>query len=303
LDWEANALVAVDLRSGDRLVVSGGTPPRGDGPELQHPRALSLGGAESHAWVLCYGRILDVDLTTGARALVSGWDTATMRFSDDPPPQDVRGTGPALKEPKAITWDRVRSRLVVADRELGALLAVGLSSGDRTVLSSAKDDAPRGKGPKLMWPIGILMDAPKNRVLVADEAAGFFAVDLGSGDRARVVTEELSHNSWQWSGTGPDPNSVGALAPGHATGSAYLVGGMFGSGGDKVIALDLAKGDRRLVAELPEGADRFTDVAAGPGGVLFVSGGHSVWRVEMGAGQTSLLSGARAAVEADDGER
>ena len=94
----------------------------------------------------------------------------------------VRNSGKILTIPRHIELDSANNRALMVD--YGAVLAVDLTTGQRTVLS----DADTGVGRDFFYPHGIALDGAHNRVLVTHEKngnpfPGVIAVDLTSGDR------------------------------------------------------------------------------------------------------------------------
>ena len=83
-------------------------------------------------------------------------------------------------------------RLLVSDQTAGdkKIIAVELNSGDRTVFSSPS----RGLGEAFDYPKLLVLDAVRNRLLVADSASKNYliAADLDSGDRSRFSEVEQS---------------------------------------------------------------------------------------------------------------
>jgi hypothetical protein len=132
------ALVAYDLATEERTVVTG------DGPPLVYPVAIALDATGETAYVADAGleAILAVDLATGTRSVVSGAG---------------RGTGPALAMPTALLLDE--GRLVVIRYAGERALAVDPLTGDRAL-------GTIGLVPPAE-PMRVL-DGPRDRVLVVE---------------------------------------------------------------------------------------------------------------------------------------
>jgi DNA-binding beta-propeller fold protein YncE len=82
--------------------------------------------------------------------------------------------------PRGIALDSANNRALVVDSSLAAVVAVDLSTGDRTILS----DSVTGMGPNFLFPEGITLDSANNRILVLDSSlAAVIAVEPISGDR------------------------------------------------------------------------------------------------------------------------
>lgn len=187
LDQQEDAIMAVDLATSERTLISG--EEAGSGPDLDGPAALSLnvhtglyGQAAAADQVAVAdptaGVLLSVDLASGARTVISGGSA---------------GSGPAFGQPRALTFDAgsevagVPARFLVVDAELGALFAVDPANGDRAVIS----DASTGAGPALGAPVSVALElgdsGPTGRALVLDSnPAALLAVDLETGDREEI---------------------------------------------------------------------------------------------------------------------
>jgi len=160
----AGALLAVDLSTGNRTVISDETT--GSGPALpRRMKDLVLDLAMNRAFVLGSGQVLAVDLTTGNRTEIS--------------PDD--GTGPDSPSYLAMALDAGNGRLLLTDTEFDAVRAVDIMTGTRTIVS----DATTGSGANLDHPVDIAMDG--TRALVLDGVRqNVVAVDLTTGDRSDI---------------------------------------------------------------------------------------------------------------------
>jgi hypothetical protein len=178
LDIGLKAVVAVDLASGDRSLVSGAGVGAGPVFNLDFYPPTSLEVAGSTAWVMDTGlnffenRLLAVDLASGNRTLVSG---------------DGVGAGPMLFESVDLALDvqggRALSFIINND-----LIAIDLASGDRSVLSGAAV----GGGPTLGDPVHLCWDALEQRALVYGRLAGVTAVDGATGERVRLAVSDAN---------------------------------------------------------------------------------------------------------------
>jgi hypothetical protein len=180
------SVIAIDLSSGDRTILSDGAT--GSGPQLQNSDGIAVDGTRALVTDGNLAAILAVDLSSGDRTILS--DAAT-------------GTGPNLAAPFAIIVDGVRA--LVLDSSLQAIVAVDLATGDRTILS----DPATGTGPFFQISGGIALDG--GRALVTDLLAdAVFAVDLRrratgpssrTAPRARVRCSPSPWESW-WRAAG-----------------------------------------------------------------------------------------------------
>ena len=166
----SNTLLAVDLASGDRTLVSGGAT--GTGPAFGNPYDLALDAANDRVLVLDTGLgVFSVALATGDRVIVS--DAAT-------------GTGPIWNFPRSLAFDPATGTAFVLDYTTDVLYAVDVATGNRSVVS---DNVGAGTGPNFDVPHDMAPDFANNRVLVVDYGFGndaILAVDLATGDRSFV---------------------------------------------------------------------------------------------------------------------
>ena len=225
---DRDSIKSVDLTSGVRSVVSDRR--RGSGPSLRDCQGIAIDGSRAllvstlnYAGTLI-ASVIAVDLVSGDRTILS---------------DDSHGIGPSFDYLQAITIDVDRA-LVTSYRPVasatGAVVAVDLVSGDRTILS----DPTLGSGPALRAPGGIVVDG--SRALVLDTTLdAVVAVDLASGDRT-IVSDAST-------GTGP------LWSPYYRQGIT-LDGGrvlIVDTGPEAVLAVDLVSGDRTFLVHPPGG--------------------------------------------------
>lgn len=182
-DRDADALFTVALPDGDRAVL--GRYALGTGPALVWPLGEIEAAAHNRLFVADgndAGRILSIDSETGARTIASG------RASDGA----VVGGGPHLRQPVGLALDLESNTLFVSDVVAQAIFTIDLSTGHRTILSTASyAGVPVGQGPELINRAGggaLVLDRSHGRLLLAAEAGQVFAIDLVSGDRSLFVT-------------------------------------------------------------------------------------------------------------------
>ena len=167
LPVSGNSVLAIDLVTGDRTIVSGGAT--GSGPAFATPLDVAVDPANDRLLVLDTAGLVSVDIATGDRTLVSGGAT---------------GGGPLLTQPAAVTLDAANDRALLIDFVDDTLMAIDLATGDRSLLS---DNAGLGAGTNFNIPFDLDFDADNNRVLVTDYGVdALIAVDLVSGDRTIV---------------------------------------------------------------------------------------------------------------------
>lgn len=215
---ETAALVAVDLDTGDRTLISG--PERGSGPALGNPKDVALDPAGNRAlitdWVL--GGLVAVDLATGDRTLVSTPATAN---------------GPTLELPDGVSLDAAQGRALLVDRMRGVLLAVDLDTGERTLLAGDS----LGSGHELRTPNALAMDEAARRVIVGDlGGAALVAVDLATGARTVISSDTV--------GDGPSLGTIEAVAVNWRDGGIVVANAF----DDLLMAVDPATGARTVIS-------------------------------------------------------
>jgi hypothetical protein len=225
-----NGLVAIDLATGERTVVSDANV--GTGTVLADPHALAFdaGGDRCQVWDAGRAAVIAVDVLTGDRALLAS---------------STRGTGTPLASVRALAYDTVRDRLLAADVRATetVLVAVDMGTGNRTTIT--------GAGPELELPRSMVVDG--NTALVGDASLrAIVAVDLVTG--AREILSASTH------GQGPlfvTPNGL-ALMGGHVL--------VLDASLNTLYSVDLVNGDRVVVSSASVG---FGSGFVSPSGVAF----------------------------------
>ncbi len=220
VDWQRDALVAVDLTTGDRTDIS--SPSVGMGVALDGPISVAYDAANDRALVVVSinNEVVAVDLSSGDRTLFSGVGT---------------GTGPALDSPRDIEVDNVSAVVdrfaYLVDDNLEAIVALDLTSGDRTILS----DAANGAGPTFKIPESLSLDVANNRIIVADLLGQVISVDVTTGNRTLIhdLAADFGVN-------GTNPLGVAV------DGARALVAD---NRADAIFAIDLATGNRTVLSD------------------------------------------------------
>jgi hypothetical protein len=171
VSFSLKAVFAVDLVTGDRTVLSDQST--GSGPLFSSPLDITLDTSTSPARALVtdsnfvVSRVLAVDLATGDRSVLS--DAST-------------GSGTAFVTPRGIELDTSTNpaRALVTDLDLGAVFAVDLATGDRSVLSGPGN----GTGPTLGRPFDITVDVTNKRAVFIDNGLLMLELSAGTGERA-----------------------------------------------------------------------------------------------------------------------
>ena len=177
IDSDLDALIAIDIDSGARTILSDASTGTGVNLSLGiNDASVALDSANNRVLVTDSGlvAVIAIDLDTGDRNILSN-NSAGI------------GSGTDLQQTTApITLDS--GRALLTDSGLDALVAINLATGDRVILSSASV----GTGSNLQNPRGITLDSGANRALVVDTSLdALVAIDLTSGDR--TILSDAQH--------------------------------------------------------------------------------------------------------------
>ena len=134
--------------------------------------------------------VIAVDLSDGSRTVVSGCDV----INRCPSGHYQVGGGVPLMQPTDAVLDEVNNRLILTDAYLAALIAVNLTSGERSVVAGCTtpdlcigDELNVGDGISLLHPPALDMNSSATRIVVVDDVLdALFVVDAMTGDRAIV---------------------------------------------------------------------------------------------------------------------
>jgi sugar lactone lactonase YvrE len=212
-----------------------------------------------------------VDLTTGARTVVTGGSSHL-------------GSGPTLINPTGATLDATQTRLLVTDNFRDAVMAVDLTTGVRSVLSTAVAPAV-GSGPAFDQAYNVVLDSANNRVLVANHVTGapnqLIAVNLANGNRTLLPL----------TGTSSDFQVTGAMALDSANSRLFL--SMYPRA--NVVQVNLATNQQTRFADsnvgtgpMLYGGSVLIDNAT-PSRSLLTNGTSAVVRVDLATGARSVV--------------
>lgn len=167
------ALLAVDLNTGARTVIS--DPSITSDDPVFKIRDIQLDSANNRLLGITATSLLSVDLSTGVSTLISH---ETLPNATNP-----------ISYPSKMALDIANNRVLTDSRVEGTdtgVLAIDLSSGARTVISSATQ--PNATNMLLSGSADMNLDAANNRVLLADLATrSIYAVNLDTGERTILV--------------------------------------------------------------------------------------------------------------------
>ena len=233
-DWSLAAVVAVDLATGARTILSDNTTPNTVAP-FGNPVGITLDNSVTPARALVVdmtiNAVVAVDLATGARTI----------FSDSNTPDTTTPFG----NPAAITLDSSANpaRALVVDDTLNAVMAVDLTTGTRTILSD--NNTPNTDTP-FHWPGRITLDSSVTpaRALVVDDnffgPSAVVAVDLATGTRTIHSDNNTPDSATPFSR--PIPITLdSSIVPARALVADQDL--------DTVVAVDLVTGTRTLLSD------------------------------------------------------
>jgi len=170
-DLDLKAIIAVDLASGSRTILSDATTPNTNIP-FSFPYSITLDNTHGRALVVDFGlnAIIAVDLGTGARTIVSDATTPNAINS--------------FVNPKSLVLDNANNRMLVTDYDLSAVIAVNFTTGARTIVSNPT--TPNANN-IVINPVDISLDTAHNiGLIVSNDPIAIFAVDLTTGERVVV---------------------------------------------------------------------------------------------------------------------
>lgn len=212
-------LFGVDLASGDRTLLADAD--LNNAHSLKSIQDMTLDSAANRVLAVETSdssdpTVLDIDLSTGLRAPLSGAGL---------------GNGPALAQPRGVILDRTRNRVIVADMATAGVLAVDLTTADRSFISD---------------PVNIFS---ATAVAIDDASRRLFALNRNFDRTELVEIDELTGARTEISG--PDVGDGMAfdrfsdLALDMANNRAFIVNNI----GTEILIVDLVSGDRVLFAK------------------------------------------------------
>jgi hypothetical protein len=320
VDAFVDGVLAIDLATGARTVVSGGGT--GAGTAFNSPRDVALDSANNRVLVVDWQRdaLSAVDLTSGDRTDLSNANAGIGAGIVLDGPQAVvldsannralvvgtinavviavdlatgdrsalsgfgAGAGPVFGNPRDIDIDAANNRALVADSTLDAIVAVDLTSGDRTILS----DDTTGTGAAFSIPESISLDSANNRLLVVELNGLLIAVDLTTGDRTEIAETRTAYGI------------NGTRLAGVATDSANNQALLSDSTVDAIHAIDFATGGRTILSDSRTGAGDDSTYLWGVRGlsldrdrnrlVLSNSNSRSMMAIDLSSGDRSFVS-------------
>jgi sugar lactone lactonase YvrE len=175
-----HAVIAVDLATGTRTILSDNTTPNVIN-QFFHLTDITIDNVNNRALVTDHGNaaIIAVDLDTGARIIISDSETPD--------------SGNILYYPKSIAVDDENNRALIADAGGNVIIAMDLDSGTRTML--IENTTPDSEN-KFISPLGVAIDGRNDRALVVEGTRNeIIAVDLETGTRT-VLSNNTTPNDF-----------------------------------------------------------------------------------------------------------
>lgn len=313
IDTVLDAVIAINLSNGNRTVLSDADDTTnqnlmvGNGPGLDNPQSITFDTSNPprpRALIADGGlsAIVAVDLATGDRNIISDDNDQTNNNA-------VVGTGPGISFPSSITIDNTDAdnpRALMSDVGLSAIIAIDLTSGNRSVLSDAVDSTNQdlmvgsGVGFERIQSITLDNSNPSSpRALVVDSTLeAVIAVDLDTGNRTVLSDEVDSSNNDAQVGTGigfAGLQSITLDTSNAENPRALALDGILGG----VVAVDLNNGDRTLLGvnagsgvlfTTPQSIALDTSDPANPRAVVVDSIANAIYAVNLNTGDRSVLS-------------
>lgn len=143
-----------------------------------------------------------------------------------------------LYGPVSVAVNSANTKAFAVDEETGSLYEIDISTGKRTVLSSASV----GTGPSLEEPTGLTLNNDETKAYVLDDdASALYEIDLATGNR-RVVSDDST-------GTGSGFSGPKAVRLNSSETKAFVID----SSANSLIEVDLATGNRSIVSNSSNG--------------------------------------------------
>jgi len=271
IDSGIDAVVAVDLASGDRTIISNSTT--GTGQTFSAPENIVLHSALNRVLIADITRgLIAVDLASGDRTIVNQ------------PKVDYGANSSRLE---GVALDLARNNILVTDSTVDAIFSMDLFNGSRSILSDS--DTYTSDELTVYWGIqGIAYDSSTEQLLLTDsEKDVLWTLDTTTGTRTLL--------SGPARGAGLRVDFPGKLDVDTANNLAYYVEQNTGA----LMVVDLATGDRTVISGLGVGAgpafgfirDVALDIA---GNRALVSGdtvnGGALFMVDLATGDRTLVS-------------
>ena len=176
----SSSVISVSLESGTLTVLSDESIT--DTKVLTNPKALAIDVENQSLFILDNSTeaLVSINMQTGKQVRLINTEHTI--------PDDVN----RLTQPKELVLDKANNRVLVIEEHLG-LVAIDLNTGQRTIISDARD---AGLGVALVdSPVDLALDSSKNQVLILDKTQrSVLAIDLINGQRSLVYNGNFTGN-------------------------------------------------------------------------------------------------------------
>ena len=316
------ALIAVDLSTGDRTVIADDST--GAGPAPGPARGLDLEPGGNRAWLSVadgfLSKVIAVDLSTGDRTLIAELGVSDQRLPgigalvrdpardrvlvlDDPRRimavgqggaaapwlnQVIIGLGPFLSTSQALGLDDVRGRAFFLGRPReGEVMSLGIWPQEIAGWRSFVTESNGSRRGPLRGARDMILDLPRDRAIVSSNDKEFgtsvlYSLDLDSGEHAKLAGPGTA--------LGPLPDLLGSIA------MDTLHHSILGVTPDTLLSVDLSTGGYIVISDAATGTGpalanpRGLAVDARQQRAIVVNDEVSLLSIELETGDRSTLS-------------
>ncbi|HVY23939.1 MAG TPA: hypothetical protein VG962_11375 [Steroidobacteraceae bacterium] len=272
----SNAIVAIDIATGNRSILSSNSP-YGSGRSLVYPIQLRLDRTNMRLLVTDVdptdNSLIAIDLATGNRTVLADKTT---------------GSGIALTDLAGLAVNADGSTAYLA-QSTGEIVSINLQTLSRTLFSQSY----MGGGPHMKTPVGLVLEnhsgAPASLLSLDSTQQELFRCDIATGDRTVIsggsVGSGVSFSSVKDVVLDTRPTSNGS--------KAFVLDG---GSNNLLISVNLATGARTQVANLnsaspPMVQPRSIFLDANGNRVFVVDGlGYSLFAIDIATGNRSTVS-------------
>ena len=227
------------------LICSGQIWAQGSGPAFVSPVGITI-GLDSNWYVVDEGSdtVLRVVSDSGQRTVISSRNI---------------GLGPALSRPVAIARAQNSEELLVADRNLRAILGVNPNNGNRRLISGCPVSSdpcpviPQGLGPPFGDPVALTAaDGSSSIFVVDDDRKALIRVNTLTGNRTTLSSSTM--------GSGPDFETLVGVAITNF-GNVFALDQIL----DALVRVNLINGERGIASGCPTAEDPCPEPIVGSG--------------------------------------
>ncbi len=242
-----------------------------DAPVLRITRSVQVGPVTSMDYDPATNRLLMLD--PSPRLVIKDLANGQVRILSGV----GVGSGVAFENPRHVVFDTGHGRAIVSDQGVDDLIAVDLSTGNRSKITNTFFNSPDA----------LALDAAGNRVLVTETTIdAVVAVDLTTGTRTTLSDDAT--------GTGTGFELPASIVYEASSDTAYVLDLSLHT----IFAVDLGTGNRTVLADDVTGTgttlDSSTEIARDPFAdrlVLTRAGFHRIYAVSLSTGdRTDLMS-------------